>query len=357
MLVTERKFEMRACFKGFAVAWLAGVVVLLLGRWAFCEDVNLLCLYGSEKKAWLTQVTNAFNQSGATTASGNRVVVTIKPMGSGEMMTETLEGRLQPDLLSPASSVWVDQGNADSVRKTGGPLLGPTVSLVQSPVVIAMWKPMAEALGWPDKKLGWRDIYRAASTDHFWAITENPKTHERHPEWGEFKFGHTHPTASSSGLISLIAEAYAAADTREVLTLKHLQSPRVPQQIGAIEGSVVHYGESTGWFGDQMAKYGMGYLSAAVVYENVVVEKNTNRLEGNPPLVAIYPSNGSFMTDHPIGIVQRRYVTDEQRKAAELYIKFLREAPQQERAPIFGFRPAIPPATPEIATRRKAAET
>ena len=240
-------------FQGLFRSLLNGRAGSVLGRGALCEPVKLLCVYGSEKKAWLTAVTKAFHQT-KPTVNGKSVVVTLLPMGSGEMMTETLEGRLQPHLLSPASSVWVGQGNADSVTKTGGPLIGDTVSLVQSPVLIAMWKPMAETLGWPKEPLGWRDIYDAATTEHFWAI-------KGHPEWGEFKFGHTHPTASSSGLISLLAETYAAADTKEVLTLKHLEAPRIPKVVGAIESSVVHYGESTGWFGEKMAQYGPGYLA------------------------------------------------------------------------------------------------
>ena len=327
---------MRSSGKAFSVVWLLSVVVLLFGQLAVAQQIEILCMYGSEKKDWLTEVTKEYLATNPT-VYGKPVVVKLKPMGSGEMITETLEGKQkpedQPDLLSPASSVWVELGNYESNQKTSGPLLGPTVSLVQSPVVIAMWKPMAEAMGWPNQPLGWATIAETAMQKGYWAS-------KGHPEWGEFKFGHTHPECSSSGLIALLGEVYGAADISTELTSEQLQKPRVGKLVGAIEGSVVHYGESTGFFGDKMAIYGPQYLSAAVVYESVVVSMNTNpkRPPAFPPIVALYPRDGSFMSDHPIGIVQRYWVTAERRQAAQNFIEFLRQPAQQAIASRYGFR-------------------
>src|SRR4029450_6272409 len=89
--------------------------------------------------------------------------------------------------------------------KTGRALIGPTDNLVLSPVVIAMWKPMAEAIGWGSKPGGGADVLHLATNK------EGGAAHG-HPEWGAFKFGHTHPDYSNSGLISVLAEVYAGAD-------------------------------------------------------------------------------------------------------------------------------------------------
>jgi Ca-activated chloride channel homolog len=67
------------------------------------------------------------------------------------------------------------------------------------------------------------------------------------------------------------------------------------------------------------------------------------------PVVAIYPKEGTFWSDHPIGVVEREWVTPEHREAAKLYIQYLLQKPQQERAIAYGFRPGavdVPLASP-----------
>src|SRR5262249_11343410 len=59
------------------------------------------------------------------------------------------------------------------------------------------------------------------------------------------------------------------------------------------------------------------------------------------PVVAIYPKEGTFWSDHPVGIVERDWVTPEHREAAKAYIQFLLGRPQQEKAMQYGFRPAL----------------
>jgi Ca-activated chloride channel family protein len=58
------------------------------------------------------------------------------------------------------------------------------------------------------------------------------------------------------------------------------------------------------------------------------------------PIVAVYPREGTFWSDHPVGVVDRDWVGPEERDAAERYIAFLLARPQQEKALKHGFRPA-----------------
>jgi Ca-activated chloride channel family protein len=192
---------------------------------------------------------------------------------------------------------------------------------------------MAEALGWGKRPVGWADILSLARNSGGW------KTYG-FPQWGQFKFGHTHPEYSNSGLIALIAEVYAATGKTKGLTSADLGKPRTADFLAGIEDSVVHYGSSTGFFGRKMFAGGPQYLSAAVLYESMVVESygEPNRLAF--PVVAIYPKEGTFWSDHPIGIVEREWVTPTDREAAKTYIHYLLEKPQQEKALSYGFRPA-----------------
>jgi Ca-activated chloride channel family protein len=56
-------------------------------------------------------------------------------------------------------------------------------------------------------------------------------------------------------------------------------------------------------------------------------------------VVAIYPKEGTFWSDHPVGIVEREWVTPAHREAAKVYVQYLLQRPQQERAITYGFRP------------------
>ncbi len=295
------------------------------------KTLTLVFTYGSEKQKWIEALTKDFLATKPKTKGGSLIKVQALPMGSGDCVNEVLSGKRQPHLISPASAAFLKLGTAESQAKFGKPLIGEPVNLVLSPVVIAMWKPMAEALGWPEKAVGWKDIQQMALNPQGWAS-------RGFPQWGAFRFGHTHPEYSNSGLISVLAEVYAATGKVRGLEQVDVQKPETAAYLEQIEHAVVHYGESTGFFGRKMFSGGPQYLSAAVLYENMVIESTA---EPNLPfpVVAVYPKEGTFWSDHPAAIVDRDWVTPEHREAAKQYLEFLTARPQQERAMKFGFRP------------------
>ncbi len=297
------------------------------------DSIEVLFTYGSEKEKWIKEVTEGFNKGERRTSKGSVIFVNAIPKGSGESIDEILNARTKAHLTSPASAAFIQIGNAQSRTKTGKDLIGSTDNLVLSPVVIAMWKPMAEAIGWGKKAVGWSDILALAQKEEGWAAFG-------HPEWGRFKFGHTHPQYSNSGLISLFAEAYAASGKVSGLTTADLQRADIVNYVRGIEQSIVHYGSSTGFFGRKLFENGPQYLSAAVLYENMVIESYSQNYKLPFPVVAIYPKEGTFWSDHPAGIVEREWVTPEHREAAKSYVQFLLEQPQQQKAMEYGFRPA-----------------
>jgi len=299
--------------------------------------VNIV--YGSEKQAWLDPLVKQFNDEHNKTADGKSIVIVATAMGSIESVRGISDGTLQPTVWSPASSVYIPVANAEWKKTHADDLVsGTPKDLVLSPVVIAMWRPMAQALGWPDKALGWADIAQLATSADGW-------TAYQHPEWGRFKFGHTHPEYSNSGIVSIIAETYAGLGKQRGLTISDLQSSELNKFMNDVEGSVIHYGTSTGFFGDRMFERGPSYLSAAVLYENLIVAQETKRISGQSsqiPVVAIYPKEGTFWSNHPYVIVNAPWVTAEQKEAAGIFESFLLDKPQQLKALELGFRPADP---------------
>lgn len=296
--------------------------------------VTLRFAYSSEKKAWLEQVLPQFAATHPKTPSGKPIVVEAKSFGSGEASAAILEGSFKAHVYSPASSAYLALLNDQWRTGHGGKQIAPASEpLVLSPIVIAMWKPMAEALGWPKKDIGWADIIKVSKDPRGWASLG-------HPEWGAFKLGHTHPEFSNSGLLAVLAEGYAAAGKQRDLSRADLEKPRTRDYLHQIESAIVHYGKSTGLFTDQMLDHGPGYMSAAVTYENLVIESYTKATKAPFPLVAIYPVEGTFWSDHPYAILDG--VSADEKAAGEQLLAFLKAQPQQEVARGLGFRPADP---------------
>jgi Ca-activated chloride channel family protein len=301
--------------------------------------VTVTILYGSEKQQWLDPLVKQYNSEQHKTASGKVIVVSATAMGSLESFQAINSGQTQATVWSPASALYIPVGNAEWRKTHSDDLVtGTPDKLVLSPVVIAMWRPMAQALGWPNKALGWADIAQLAISDKGWAAYN-------YPEWGAFKLGHTHPDYSNSGLVSVVAEAYAAAGKQRGLTVADTADPKVQQFMSQVESSIIHYGTSTGFFADRMFKGGPSYLSAAVMYENLVAAQEDARLKSTSnqlSVVAIYPKEGTFWSDHPYAILNAPWVTADQKEAAQAFEKFLLDKPQQLAAIQLGFRPADP---------------
>ena len=307
--------------------------------------VQLAMSYGSEKQQWIDDVVADFNTRNIRACDGP-ISVKATPIGSGDSLRRISEGKMQPDIWSPAGSVWLpllqeqwQQQHGRNIIETGAT---DVPSLVTSPIVIAMWKPEAEALGWPNTPIGWNTIAQLSTNPQGWAAYG-------HPEFGAFKFGHTHPDYSNSGLDAVIAEHYAATNKVRGLTVGDVAGAK--DFVANVESSVIHYEDSTGFFAQKMFADGPSYLSAAVMYESLVVEANDGKSYPHLPypVVSLYPKEGTFSSDHPFAILQADWVTAAKKTSALAFRSFLLAKEQQQKALRYGFRPAdttIPIAAP-----------
>ncbi|HUJ56987.1 MAG TPA: VWA domain-containing protein [Kofleriaceae bacterium] len=299
------------------------------------DAVIVRIAYSSEKKAWFDEAVPAFQATHPTTPAGRPIQIDARSYGSGEAASAILDGSFRAHVFAPASGAYVNLLN--QTWQTGAtphakPLSPAGEPLVLSPIVIAMWKPMAEALGWPGKDIGWKQLIAVSKDPRGWGAYG-------HPEWGSFKLGHTHPEYSNSGLLAVLAEAFAGAGKTRGLARDDLAAKSTRDYLGAIESAIVHYGKSTGLFTDAMLARGPGYMSACVTYENLVIESY-----GKPgaafPLVAVYPVEGTFWADHPYAILDAEWVGADERAGAQAFLAFLKARPMQQRALALGFRPA-----------------
>jgi Ca-activated chloride channel family protein len=285
--------------------------------------VRVSFAYSPEKEKLLKPLIREFNEE------DGKAFVEGEVVSSGEAETQIADGRREPAMWSPASSLWGRLLNFDADRPLA-PDENP--SIVRTPLVIAMWEPFARALGWPRKQIGFEQIIELARSNQGFAKYG-------HPEFGRFKLVHTNPDFSTSGLSAVVAEYYAATGKKEGLTERDVAGSKARQIVRDIERSIVHYGDTTLFIADQMRRNGPGYASAVAMEEVTLLDFNRNR-GSQPRLVALYPPEGTFYSDNPLIVLDAPWVSPAQRAAAERFQAFLADRIDPETAARSGFRPA-----------------
>jgi Ca-activated chloride channel family protein len=311
-----------------------------------------------EKLDLLTDLANTFNDSDEAEVDGECIFVRVQRMSSGAGATLITEGWPDPDIngprpviWSPASSAWGAVVNQRLIDQGEEPVAPPGQPFMLTPLVIAMPEPMANALGYPENPIGYADILALANDPAGWGAFG-------HPEWGPFRLGKTNPNFSTSALHATIAQYYAAAGKTAGLTLEDLNRTDVDEFARGVESSVVHYGDITNTFLNNLYRAdargtGLTYVSAVAVEEKSVIDYNRGNPDGilepgekpkkpRVPLVAIYPEEGTLFSDNPLIILDASWVTPEEKQAAAKFDAFVREPRNQRRVLEFGFRPGNP---------------
>jgi Ca-activated chloride channel family protein len=321
-----------------------------------CTNVNVAT--SPEKFDLLTNLAQSFNTS-SSAKQGGCVFVQVQKKSSGigsqnlvdGWADETADGP-KPTVWSPAASSWGAITNQRLTAK-GQAAVAPTnaKSFMLTPLVIAMPRPMAEALGWPANPIGYADLLKLARDPQGWAG-------KGHPEWGAFKLGKTNPNFSTSALSATIAQYYAATNKVRDLSLEDLDRPDVAAYSKAIESSVVHYGDITltflnNWYRNDQRGTALTYVSAVAVEEKSVIDYNVGNPDGilqpgekprkpKVPLVAIYPKEGTLFSDSPFYVLNAPWVTAKQKDGASRFETFVQEPANQRQVLKFGFRPGNP---------------
>ena len=234
---------------------------------------------------------------------------------------------------------------------------GDTQSIANSPLTVAMPKPMAEALGWPAKPIGWKDLTALATDPAGWAKYG-------HPEWGKFRLGKTNPNISTAGLNATIGAYYAATGTSSDLTAAALEKPEARQFVSNIEQAIVHYGDNTLTFLTNLQKAddrgaALSYISAVTVEESSLIGYNQGNPTNDPakvgqhappkvPLVAIYPADGTLNSDHPF--VTLNWADPTRKQIAADFLDYLRGPETQPKFGALGFRSFDGKPGPQVTT-------
>ncbi len=286
------------------------------------------------KEDWMNAVVDLFNKEQHKLSSGELIFVKVSHVTSGGSQTDILSGKSQPVVWSPGDQSWIDGANQVWKDRTGAPLISekcpPTVL---APIGFAMWRPMAEALGWPDKPIRWEDLIALSANPSGWASLG-------HPEWGQFKFGHTHPDFSNTGLLMLTSLAYASAGKNSGLTASEVYAEKTVQAFTSLEQITYHYGIQNRPLMQVLAQRGPDYLHAVTSSEAETLKTNVDFAKTlRFQLVFIFPAGGTYWSEQPYCILDGDWVSKEQRQGAEIFRSYLLDTDRQAMAINYYLRP------------------
>lgn len=212
-------------------------------------------------------------------AKQENVHLDVQYKGSVDIMLALQDAGQDVDAVWPANSIWLDLGDSRKRVKQAE-------SIMRSPVVFGIKKPVAQRLGWVGKDVTVADILKEA-------------------EAGRIRYMMTSATQSNSGASAYLGYLYSFAGNPAVLTSDNLRDTAVTEKVRRLLGTVNRSAGSSGWLKDLfLDKYDQ--YDGMVNYEAVIIEANrTLEQQGRDPLYAIYPVDGLAMADHPLAYVDR----------------------------------------------------
>jgi Ca-activated chloride channel family protein len=283
---------------------------------------DLRVAYSPEKEDLFRDLVDNFNAQNLSAQDEPRLRVRGIPMDPSAMLDAALAGEI--DALSPDSSLWlgqVDRAWADYVGDENALVVGQSVRYAVSPVVIIMWRDVAQSMGWPGHAIGWTDVMNRAQAD------------------SDFAWSHA-STSTASGLLATLAEFYAGAGKTRDLTIQDVQAQLTLDYVGAIESTVRFYGQGE-WdvarqIDAQTRESGTRYLDAFVGQEQLVIYLN----QLGHDLVAVYPVEGALWVDHPLALLETGQLSDVQRLTFQQFATYVTSPEAQQAVMGAGYRPA-----------------
>jgi len=353
-------------FSAFAIAWVMG--------WVLPEDpVTITIASSSTKKEWMEQAVKDFNEASPADADlqldGNPFRLKDRPIivdilleeiqpgvwdhyRSGSMIDDILgqgKVKIKPTIASPAAQFWIQKlreewPGAKPIASEEG------TGLLRTPLVMAMWRSRAEALGcWPTAgpDCTWETLVDLAASPDGWGMFGRP-------EWGKLKYGYGFVGKSNSATFTEVLICMSGQEMLGGITLDDVgvDTP-CGEGMAALEEAEIRIFQKSEWAlvamrvsdsATRMSENGPAFLDAVTTYEQEVIELNLNYGPILPePIVAVYPQDGTIVPTHPFAILDGApSVTPEQANAATVFLRFLLSDQQQSNLQSDGLRPANP---------------
>ena len=257
---------------------------------------------GSGTDGWMVEAAEAFNASGARTASGRPARVGIRKIASGTGYQFIASGKHRPDAFSPSNHLWVRMAEARGARMT--PITERTVGNIAGIV-------MKDSVA--------REIEQTAGQVTVPAIIDAAVQ-------GRIAVGYTNPYASSTGLNFLVTVLMTFSEGSEATML----SGDVASAFEAFQASVPFVAMTTLQMRDSVRQDGS--LDAFVMEYQTFIK--TAELQSGYRFVPF-----GIRHDNPLYAVGKP--GPEKMEVLKQFAKFMDGRNYRDKAAEYGFNPAM----------------
>jgi S1-C subfamily serine protease len=276
----------------------------------------------------------AYIEDSFRTPDGKKIEITRVGLSSHDMIERVMNGSLRAHVLLPSSDVYLDLANREWTLRTGKPLVGEKTIVLRQPYVLAVRREMAEAMGWPKKDIGWSEVAE---------IARNGWKSVGHPEWGPLKLLDATHELGDSSMQQVVSIAASVLGGPKDLTFERLKDPKIAALFKDLDGATDWHTitvENLIWYDTQDIA---PHCHMCFVPERLVIDLNDRRARRKQPpaWAAVYPKGGTIFGNATAAVVQREWVTEEQKEAAALAIKVLLTPEFQQRILARGYRPVL----------------
>ena len=207
----------------------------------------------------------------------NNVDIQITYKGSLDIMQMLETGKLDYDAIWDGDSLWTTMGDTQHLIKN-------RESIMRSPIVFGVKKPLADKLGWTGREVSVQEILQGIEQENMRVMM-------------------TSATQSNSGASAYLGFLYAFANPQGALTAEDLNKPEVRAAMKKLLGTIDRTSESSGYLRDLFAT-AYDSFDAMFNYESHIMELNKKLVQSNrEPLYLVYPSPGLGIADFPLSYV------------------------------------------------------
>ena len=256
----------------------------------------------------------------------------LKFQGSQDMVNNYIDNQndFQPTVLIPASSEIVQElRDRIQAQQNGEPFYNTPQPIAKTILVGVAWTQRGTIL-FPNGRFQWQRVEQAMQAGNWEEIGGNN-------DWGSFDFVITDPTRSNSGQVTLGLWAQSKLGGR-LLSSAALNNPEINSLFSLIKRSVYQPPRSTDILLQEFISRGPNDADVATVYESIALYRWQQSAANQGKPYQIYYLDPTIETVSTAAIV-RRNVSEGKAKAAQQFLEFLTQAPQQEVFVQYGFRP------------------
>lgn len=256
----------------------------------------------------------------------------LKFQGSQDMVNNYIDNQndFQPTVLIPASSEIVQElRDRIQAQQNSEPFYNTPQPIAKTILVGIAWTQRGNIL-FPNGRFQWQRVEQAMQAGNWGEIGGNN-------DWGSFDFVITDPTRSNSGQVTLGLWAQSQLGGRP-LSSAGLNNPAISSLFSLIKRSVYQPPRSTDILLQEFISRGPNDADVATVYESIALYRWQQSAANQGKPYQIYYLDPAIETVSTAAIV-RRNVNEGEAKAAQQFLEFLTQPPQQEVFVQYGFRP------------------